>query len=188
MRENFRYLLGFFAVIILLIVVIFLIVGHNPKPQVSATTKTLDSYANTDATVEMTIDGPVNADQTHHQIQIVVGDDTTTIELLQGYDGQVVNSKSYPNNVNSYSNFLHALSVAGYTKGDTSASLKDERGYCPEGDRYIFELDQDDKQLQRFWSTSCGSPKSYQGNTNLTIDLFEAQVPDFGDLTDNFTY
>ena len=47
----------------------------------------------------------------------------------------------------------------------------------PLGDRYVFELSQNGQNIQRYWTTSCGTPKSYLGAQTLTISLFKAQVP-----------
>lgn len=148
-------------------------------------TKTpLISYANTDTVVRETIDGPINAPQNHRQLQITVGRDNTIFEELSGYDGNVVKTQSYGMTQNAYDNFLHAIDRAGYTEGNTDSQLKDERGYCPEGRRYIFEVIQGGKDLERYWVTNCsGTPKTFNGKTNIVVDLFRAQVPDYNDLT-----
>jgi hypothetical protein len=76
-----------------------------------------------------------------------------------------------------------SLSHAGFTKGNADKALSDERGYCPLGSRYIFELiDENGKTIERYWATSCGKPKTYQGNVSLTRSLFQAQVPDYSRL------
>lgn len=181
-----RYLLGFIAVfglIILLIILIFHGGGGKPKP----TPRTLDSYATTDAQVRLTIDGPINADQEHEQVQIIVSNTSAVYQQIQGYQGNVVNQKTYANNVNSYTNFLAALGHAGFTRGTNNPALKNETGYCPLGSRYIYELQQDGQDIERFWSTTCGSPSTYGGNASLTLNLFEAQIPDFSTLTENLS-
>ncbi len=182
-----RYFIGFIATVGLIILLIFLIFHSSGKPKVPTTSKTLDSYAVTDAEVSLIVDGPINADQLHQQVNITVGRDSATFEHIQGYQGNVVSLQNYANNVDAYTNFLFALAHAGFTEGNTSSSLADERGYCPLGDRYIFELKQDNQELERFWATNCGSPKTYQGNLSLTISLFQAQIPDYAQLVQNIT-
>ncbi|HVW22875.1 MAG TPA: hypothetical protein VHB51_00050 [Candidatus Saccharimonadales bacterium] len=165
-----------------MIILLFSGGGSNKLPNNS---RTLVSYANTDAKARLTIDAPIKDPAEHQQIQITVDRDTISLELLKGYDGEVTNVQSFPNSQNSFDVFLHSLSVANFTHGNTDKSLKDERGYCPLGDRYIFELLQDGSSIERFWATSCGSPKTYYGNVNLTLLLFENQVPNYSDLTQN---
>jgi hypothetical protein len=180
-----RYFLAFLVtlgLILLLFTLLFRSGGGKSKTPVG---KTLDSYSTTDAVARVTIDGPINADQTHQALRISVGRDEVTFEKIQGYQGNVVSVQNYANNSDAYANFLLALSHAGFTKGSTPAALKDERGYCPLGDRYVFELTQEDKEIERYWATNCGKPATYLGAVSLTLDLFRAQVPDYNTLTQN---
>jgi hypothetical protein len=182
-----KYILGFFVTILLLIVLVMLLVfGGNDKKSVPNTSKTLDSYSKTEALTRLTVDGPINAPEVHRATRITVSKSETTLEQLRGYDGQVIDVKIYPNTQTSYLSFLRALDLAGFTKGDTSESLKNDRGYCPLGSRYIFELQDKGKQLQRFWSTTCKGAKSYEGNTSLTVQLFKNQVPNYSKVTTTF--
>ena len=179
-----RYIIGVLVAIgLVVLLIVLLFSGGGSKPQNS---KSLSSYANSDAVARLTIDGPEVSQQDHHQVQIEVSRDSVTFRKIQGYDGQVLDTRNYDNSLNSYSVFLHALAHAGFTKGNTDPSMKDERGNCALGERYIFELQQDGNDIVRFWSTSCGSPKTYGGNTALTLGLFQKQVPDYNDLVSNF--
>lgn len=181
-----RYFIGFLLTVGLIILLIVLLFHHGGNGKVPVTKTPLISYANTDTIVRETIDGPINAPQDHRQLQITVGRDTTTFEELSGYDGNVVKSQSYPMSQNAYSNFLYAIDRAGYTLGNTTSTFKNERGYCPEGRRYIFEVIQDGKNLERYWVTNCsGTPKTFNGKASVIIDLFRAQVPDYNNLTDD---
>jgi len=178
-----RYIVGILVAIGLVVLLIFLLFSGGGTPQ---TGKSLSSYANSDAVARLTIDGPEGSQQTHHSVEIEVSRDSVTLRKLQGYDGQVIDIRSYDSNLNSYEVFLHALGHAGFTKGNTDANMKDERGYCPLGERYVFELDQDGKSIIRYWATSCGNPKTYGGNLGITLGLFQKQVPDYDSLVSNF--
>lgn len=180
-----RYFIAFLVTLGLILSLFFLLFHSSGKPKVPLTTKTLGSYASTDAQVALTIDGPVNADQNHQAVRITVSRDDVTFEQIQGYQNTVVNLQNYANNQDAYVNFLLALAHAGFTKGDANPNHSDERGYCPLGDRYIFELKQDNNDLERYWTSSCGGPKTYLGNTGLTLALFQAQVPNYRDLAQN---
>jgi hypothetical protein len=180
-----RYLIGFLASIGLLILVILLIFNGGPKTSVSKTSKVLTTYANSSADVSMTIDGTINDNQDHQQVKVIVSEDETTFEQIQGYQGNVIKSQTYPNNLNSYTNFLFALERAGFTEGDSSPALSNDLGYCPLGDRYIFELNQNGKDLEHYWATNCSGTKTYDGNLNLTLTLFQNQVPNYGAIAGN---
>jgi hypothetical protein len=182
-----RYFIGLLLTIGLIIVLILLLFGGG-KSKAPVAPRTLDSYAFTNAEVQMIIDGPINAVQNHQEVQVTVDQYNTVYEQLQGYDGDVVNQQTFPNTQSGYAVFLHALTVAGFTKGNSNPDMSDERGYCPLGDRYIFELVQNGSDIDRFWATSCGSPKTYDGNVNLTLELFEAQVPGYQTLTQGIQF
>lgn len=178
-----KYFFGFLASIGLIILTIVLIVrgfsgGDEKKADVPAP---LLDYANTSVEMQYIIDGPINSDQEHKSIRIVVGQDETIMEMRNGYNDNVVDSKVYSNNQASYSEFLRALDIAGYTKGDTAPSLKDERGYCPTGYRYSFDIIDGSNEKQHFWTTSCGSNTgNFKGKSKQVQVLFQEQVPDFG--------
>lgn len=183
-----KYFIGFVVTVFLVIFAVILLVGGGGKKSVTklpATSKSLTSYATSDAAVSMTIDGPVNADQSHQEVRVTVSKSSVLYEQIDGYTNHVVNSKSYPNNSEAYANFLSALNKAGYTRGDTTAAIQDERGYCSLGNRYIFEVKQGGKTLQRYWTSTCGKTKTYLGEKNLTTQLFKLQVPDYSKLTRN---
>lgn len=180
-----RYIVWLMAIVGLIIVLVILLSPGSSKPTTPPAAKSLPSFASTDAQASLTIDGPVNANQDHQAIRITVGRDNVTFEQLTGYEGQVVNLQSYSNTEAAYDVFLRSISYGGFTRGNTDKNLSDERGYCPLGDRYIFDFNQDGNDLQRFWSTSCGSPKTYKGDVLLTIRLFQAQVPDYSKLSQN---
>ncbi|HSW85199.1 MAG TPA: hypothetical protein VLF79_01110 [Candidatus Saccharimonadales bacterium] len=176
-----RYILAFLVVVVLIFSLLLLLFhGGSKPPKVS---RSLGSYADTDAIASLTIDGPVNTDLIHQSVQISVGQDEVTYEQIQGYQGTVVNQQSFASNSNAYANFLLALQHAGFRLGDNNPLYKDDRGYCPLGDRYIFEFIDQGQQLERYWATSCGKPSTYRGNTSLTLSLFKAQVPNYNMLT-----
>lgn len=180
-----KYIIGLFVTVVLIILLIVLLVtGGSPKTQVPNSSKTLASYSNDpSAVVRLTVDGPITSPQDHHATRISVSRDSTTFEQLVGYNGQITTTQTYPNTQTSYLSFLRAIEIAGFTKGNTSASLKNDRGFCALGSRYIFEFEDNGKQLERFWSSSCGHVKSFQGNAPLNLSLFRKQVPDYDKLT-----
>jgi hypothetical protein len=183
-----RYYLGLLITIGLLIVLIFLLFhgGGKKGPTVS---QPLYSYASTDAEVRLTIDGPINANQDHQQVQITVNQNVVTFDQFQGYDGTVVNQQQFANSESAYSSFLYALYLNGFTEGNNSSALSSEQGHCALGDRYIFQLIEGGNNLERYWATDCPNVvKSYDGNLPLTLTLFEAQVPNYQTLVKNVIF
>jgi hypothetical protein len=183
-----RYFIGFLVTMGLIILLVILIFGGGggDKAKVPTTSKPLDSYAQTDAEVSMDVSGPITSQSTHQGYRIIVDRDNVTFEETRGYEGSVVNLKKYSNNEAAYSNFLRALSRAGFTNGDNNKALQDETALCPLGSRYVFSLSQGGRDLERYWITSCEGTKTYLGNFSMTNSLFQLQVPDFSNLTQNF--
>jgi hypothetical protein len=179
-----RYIIGFLVTIGLIIVALILIFhggnGGQQKPQTDA--PALSQYSQTSTTVRWTVDGPVNNTANHRQVRVTVGQIAVIAEVLQGYDGTVIKSETYPNNTAAYAAFLHSLTLAGYTKGDTDPKLRDERGYCATGDRYVYEVANGSTIKEHYWHTSCGKG-TYLGASELTNGLFRAQVPSYSTFT-----
>ena len=183
-----RYIIGFLITVGLIILLIVLLFRPGGGGKVPVTKTPLINYSTTDTVVRETIDQTINAPQNHRTIQITVGRDTTTFELIQGYDGSPLTTTTYPMTESAYSVFLHALQHQGYTLGNDDSALKDERGYCPLGTRYIFEVvNGSGSDIERYWTTSCGgnAPSTFKGNTSNIRRLFELQVPDYSQLTAN---
>lgn len=172
-----RYFLGLLGIVALILGVLLLIIrgfsGDEPKEQ-----KFLTDYTTTNTTMQMTIQGPVNAEQQHQGVRVTIGKSENRVEILQGYDQKVVSTQSFTSNETAYGTFLRALQLKGYTKGKADPKLADERGFCPAGNRFIFEIKNGDNKIQRFWQSSC-KEGNFGGNLSAVMDLFEAQIPEY---------
>ncbi len=180
-----RYFIGFLVTVGLVIILIILLFSGGGKSKVPNTTKTLTDYATSDAEVSMTIAGPINAVSEHQELRVIVDRNNVTYQQMTGYDGEVVSTQVFANTESAYDAFLHALQHAGFTRGNNAKALQDDVGFCSTGQRYIFELTQNGDNLQRYWATNCGGTKTYLGSLNLTLTLFQAQVPGYSNLTAN---
>ncbi len=193
-----RYFVGFLVTIGLIIVLIVLLLtgghgGNDTSKQIQTTgdkprtVNQLAAYADSGAVVRLTVEGQISADQTYTALRITVGRQDVTYEQIQGYQDTVVNKQVYANNQNAYSNFLYAIGRNGFNLGDDNPKLANEKGFCALGNRYVYELMEGGHDIQRYWSTSCGSgaPKTYKGNSANTIQLFQLQVPNYQTLTQN---
>lgn len=183
-----RFILGLLIVIGVIVLVFVLILrafsGPSSSPSVP---KPLVDYANTSTTVEMTIDGMVNSNQDHQALQIIIGENQATINILQGYEGAVTTTQSYNNNQDAYGVFLRSIDLAGFTKGSNNPALSDDRGYCAEGERYIFQIYNGSQNLEHYWATSCGDQGTFKGDVDLIKQLFIGQIPNYDQLTSNLS-
>ena len=179
-----RYFLVFLITVGLIILAFVIILKAFSSAPSSPVTPLVD-YSNTSTFVEMTVDGPVVADQSHNAIEMTVGQSQNEINIIQGYQNSVIATQSYPNNSSAYGVFLRSLDLAGYTKGNNDPNATDYRGYCSTGDVYIFQVINPNKTIEQYWSTSCCHEGTFKGNIDLVQALFQAQFPDYGDITQN---
>lgn len=161
---------------------IFLLLGKafsvtSNTSTTSTTQNSLSSYATTNAVTAMYIDGPVRSDQEHMALRISVSKSQAAIELISGYEGRVVRQETFENNTESYANFLKALSKAQFDSPVKKSVSKDERGFCPLRNRFIYTLDQGATSKIRSWTSTCGTG-NFSGNQALVRQLFMRQIPD----------
>lgn len=174
---------------LIIMLIVLLATGGDKKPATKSAvteTKKLVDFSNTGVVARLTVDGPTNSQQEHNQLRISVSKDKVIYQELTGYNGQVTELREYANSPEAYASFLRSLQGVGYTNGNTDPANKDERGHCPLGNRYIFELIDNGKSVQRFWSTSCNKAKTYEGNTPTTLQLFKNQIADYIKRTPGF--
>jgi hypothetical protein len=177
-----KYFFAFLATVALIVVVFILVVrgltgGGRPAEQVE-----LIDYSKTQTVMRMIISGPVNIDQEHRSVRVTVGRSSNTIELISGYEGNVLNSRTYPSNESAYATFLRALDLQGYTRGNTDPEREDSRGYCPTGRVYTFQIITGSDTVQNLCTTSCDGGGTFRGNTRVIRTLFREQIPDYNEF------
>lgn len=176
-----KYFLAFLAIIALIVVVFILVIrGLTGGDRQSIQTQLLD-YAKTQTVMRMTVSGRVNIDQEHRSVRVTVGRTSNTIELISGYQGNVINNQTYPSNEDAYATFLRALDLQGYTKGNPDPEREDSRGFCPQGRVYTFEILTGSAAVQKFWTTSCGGG-TFNGTADVIRALFREQIPDYSEI------
>lgn len=179
-----RYILGVFGVLVLMIFVVVLIARRGPNITPSSTTTgskrvVLADYKAKPATVIFTTRGKVTGDEDRRGIRITVSKQERVIEILKGYNEVVENRQSFANNENAFANFLSALEVAGFAS-EQATDIKDDRGICPLGRRFDYKLQDSNKEVFRFWNTSCGLKLgSFAGDGLVVRKLFENQIPEY---------
>lgn len=174
-----------FLVFIIIMISLFTGGGKKATPSTVPVVKPLAEYASTDATVSLTTDGIVNGDELHRAIRITVSANQREVDVLQGYNPQVITSKTFINNQEAFTVFLRAIANAGFTlKIKNSKAPADPSGQCALGFRYIYDLNQDDNDLSRLWTSSCGSAAGTSGGATSTLmTLFQDQIPAYGTIT-----
>jgi hypothetical protein len=181
-----RYVLGAFGVVVLLILVVLLVARRNPAPtsptQTGKKQVVVTDFADKSATAQLTMRGEVTGDEDRRSIRISVSKQERVVEILKGYNETVENRQSFSNTDSAYSNFLSALENAGFAL-EKETSIKDERGVCPLGKRYVYKLVDGSDQVFRLWNTSCGAKQgSFGGDGGLVRTLFQNQIPDYRTL------
>lgn len=177
-----RFIVGILITLGLLILVLVLLLRGGGGPSVKPLV--LTDYAHTDSVASLTMSGPITSQSTHQEVEIDVSNSNVSFTMFNGYQRDVVNSQTYPNNDDAYLNFLAALEQEGFTKGSTRKDLSDERGFCPLGTRDVYTFSNDSDQLQRLWTSSCGGG-TFKGRGSTINTLFERQVPNYNDLISN---
>ncbi len=180
-----RFFTGFLIFLGLIVLLFVVILKHGNAPKTEPFN--LASYANSGAVAQMLIDGPINTPVAHRQVEVTVGATQTNFQILVGYQGRAAVSRNILNNQTSYSSFLQALAVAGFTQGEKTP-IPNKQGFCPDGERYTFQLIENDSAILDYWATSCGGQGTFRGNTSAVVQLFEAQVPAYEDLTGNLEF
>ena len=177
-----RYILGFLgfiAFIIFIIVLIARLATQNGRQQLDlAPTARLAEAASTDADFVFTESGPIVAEEEHYQIRITVNRSGRRIEVIRGFQNNVVASADFGNNEEAFRSFLAAIDRTGYSR-ERSTDFDNEEGLCPKGRRYVFTSDQFGEDFRR-WDTSCMNVRgSFGGSINTARELYQDQIPDY---------
>lgn len=186
-----RYvIIGLVVILVFLLGLVLLRAGRSNNDQAGSPDTTADTappkqisdYNTPSSMVRLTMDGSVNADQTHRMIRITISQNQTNLDVFQGYQYNLLNSKTYSNNKDAYNDFLFGLRNADFDK-NRNTKQTNYAGMCQLGIRYIYEIFDQNKQVSSRWSASCGSMGTFGGKTGLVNTLFKAQIPDYPALT-----
>lgn len=175
-----------FGIILTILIVIImgwgiarLVTGKPNKPAATTQTTKQVKFADKATEVRLTIDGAVVGLENHQLIRITINPSSRTVEVLKGYNGEVVRTQNLSNDQAAFTRFLIALNTYGYTRENTQAS-KDERGVCPLGLRYIYEASYTSGPSLRSWSSSCGGKNErFLGIVSSVQQLFRNQIPNY---------
>lgn len=177
----------FFITLVVIALFIFLgvIIFSRPRstnPVVAQ--KSLAEYADTAAQAVLETRGQINGEDLHRQIRITISNNARTLEIIQGYNGNIISSTTYANTPNAYSAFLSALQQTGFTRARRTTST--EAGFCPTGQvyNYILRNTGDKKTDINLWNSSCsGGGGTAAGSRSTIRNLFKNQITDYNQLT-----
>ena len=177
-----RYIISV-AVILVLLVLLFVFVikrGGNPSQPASDTKKVaqLVDYADKSSEVSLTTIGRLVGDEEHREIRIIVSANERRIEIISGYNQEVLSSQSYANNQAAYETFLSALGGQGFISAKKT-SITDSRSVCPTGQHYEYKLKENDEEKSNLWSISCDRSGNFNGRASTVRELFRRQIPDY---------
>lgn len=177
-----------YAIVVILIIffgvvgTIFLIGRGNRRSTVQNQPQVVHTadYVNDEASrVSWTMHGRLVGKERRRAVQITVTGSERRAELLEGYDQKVTKSLILPNDKAAYTNFLLALENLNFGR-ERKVKQPDERGVCPLGSRYIYELHSGSTQKSRLWSDSCASANgTFDGIAITTRQLFKNQIPEY---------
>lgn len=182
-----RYIVGLLIAIGLVFIFIVIVArvifgggGNGGEEQTKQAA--LADYKDTNTVVRLITEGPIVADEDFRQVQIEVGREKNTIDVMHGYRGDVAKHESVPSNANAYGNFLRAIELYGFGSGDGDAE-SDYRGFCPTGNRYVYQIVEDGRVSKQYWTTSCGDEGTFRGQFDMVNQLFQQQIPNYTAIT-----
>lgn len=154
----------------------------TPDTSEQALLNTGDSHA-----VQMTVRGPIVADEDFRSYQITVTPSSRTLTTYSGYLDQVIDNKQLPNNTQAYEQLVYALDRANMMKGTALTGEKDDtRGICATGLVYKFDVIDSGNSVKDLWTSTCsGSKGSFGASVTQVKNLFLNQIPDNENLLNN---
>lgn len=176
-REHGKYIASILVAIALVVFVVILMFGGSGE-QKPANERKITDYISTDSTMEMTVYGPIVADENFQSTRISVSSSEVKIELMKGYGQNVVVGRTFINTGSAYNDFVRSLSIMNFDKGDTNEARADEKGFCPTGNRVTYVITENGSRKQRFWSATC-TQGTFRGQAPQARALFRAQIPNY---------
>jgi hypothetical protein len=174
-----KFIFGALGVILLVILVVVLITrgGKGPVEQPLV----LSEQAREGVSSAYTEQGRMVGEDQRRAIRVTVNQNERRLEILTGYEEAVESAQTFPNTQSAFEAFLVALDQAGFDNKKVS-NIKDERGACPLGRGYVYQLNEYSQPLINTWSTSCGKIGTFNGNRNTVRALFQKQIPGYAKL------
>lgn len=131
-----------------------------------------------DNSVQMTVRGPIVADEAFQSYQITISPNARTLTTYSGYLSQGIDRIELGNNTEAYEQFVYALDKANLSQGEPFED-DDTRGICASGRVTEFEIINAGEVVERLWTSTCrGSTGSLDASVTQLSKLFVNQIPD----------
>lgn len=189
-KKQFIIFLAFVVGFMLILMIAF---GRRPGTNSGGDSKKsnkifeLRDYDTKNAEIVAIFDGPINGDDEHRSIKLTITPQIRTMDIIQGYQGKVIKTQSYPNNSDAYYDFVHALARTNFGK-KRRTSADSEVGVCASGRRYVYEVfDENGESVSRTWAGSCMKGTSF-AEAEPVNRLFRQQITDYNTLISGVKY
>lgn len=177
-----KYVLGIVGIFFVLIIAIVLIFGGGDGPT-NREKLIISEQAREGVSAVLTTEGQLVGENQRRAIRIIINQNERRLEVLTGYGQAVEQSSTFPNTTAAFEFFLAGLEKAGFDN-KRPTSIKDERGICPLGRIYHYELREYSQELLGSWNTSCSSKiGNFDGRGRLIRTLFQSQFDNYSELT-----
>ena len=180
-----KYVFGVLGVIFVVILVVVLITrGGDRAPEEPPVV--VSEEAREGVSAVYTEKGVITGEDRRRSIRIIVNQDERRLEILTGYGDAIERAQTYPNTHSAFEAFLIALDSEGFDREQLEPIGIDERGACPLGRTYIYELIEFSQPLIDLWGTSCGTKiGTFAGDKAAIRKLFQLQIPDYKDQVED---
>ncbi len=185
-----RILLGLFLLFAVIFFIVRLAGGGDDEPVIDETSSSevqpvvLGEQNTIASEMQLTIRGRIVAPEDHRQLRFTISQNTRKIEIIEGYDNEVLDSMTLPNTANSYEQFLYALDAQGFTEERVEPTLTDPNGACSAGRQYIYTVEVYRVVRSELWSSSCaGGQGTFGGDRTDIVRLFQRQFPEYQSFT-----
>lgn len=182
---------GIGIVVIALLAVISIIVLSGPKnaPNKSGSKTTQSEivvaakYDLSDtAKISWERQGKVVGNDLRRTVKVTITKNTRTFDLFDGYNNLVEHHEEFASNQAAFSVFLRAADGLGFGK-QIGGRIADERGFCPLGNVFVYELKDGNKTILRSWADSCTTSEgSFGGRADSMQRLFRNQITGYDKL------
>ncbi len=178
-----------FLGLVVFIVTVFVIAatlinGGNDTTVADESKVSIEQFADTDTSEAVFYRrGRIRADESHTSYRITINQVSRTLEVLEGFEGVVVERQVFPNNPESYEEFIFAISGRGL-EGIAEGEDADPRGVCPDNLLSEYTITNNSDTVAYQWVGDCGIGTT---NTRGVSSLFKSQIPDFFDTLSDFS-
>ena len=183
MRYGITVLIATFLLIIGVVIVVSRIGEPDSQTNTTSAIKTAEYADNNAASVSWTMQGEIVGNDEYNSVRITVTNSKRTAEILNGYEYRLVKSEEFTNNKAAFDTFTRAIDNLGFGT-ERDVAVKDERGVCPQGNRFVYILTDGTKQIMRTWSDTCSTKTGTSAikNTSAVRKLFQAQITNYSEF------